>query len=142
METTLSITPNRLAPFLKNDQNATGDISAIIGFAGRDISGSVAICMPFDTSLKVYELMVGEKVDKVSGDVQDSVGEMINIVAGAAKQDFYDMDLTFHFSIPLVVVGPEHVISHKSGTMVLVIPFEMGEGMNFSLEVSVKRERR
>lgn len=108
METMLELTPNRLAPFLKNEQNATGDISAIIGFAGREISGSVALSMPFSTSLELYELMIGEKVEKVSGDVQDSVGELINIVAGAAKQNFYDMDLTFHISIPLVVVGENH----------------------------------
>ena len=140
IETMLSLTPKRLAPFLKNDQNATGDISAIIGFAGKTISGTVAISMPHKASLDIYELMTGEPVNKMTDDVQDGICELINIVAGAAKQDFYDLDLTFHISIPLVIVGSNHMISHKSGTMALVIPFELGDEIKFTLEVSVKKE--
>lgn len=134
----LGLTPERQNAFIKDDATAGGDVSGIIGFADKNISGSVALSFPIATALKIYELMMGEKVDHINPDVQDSVGELANIVTGTAKSEFSNMNVTFHISIPTVVVGKNHRIAHKVGTPVVVIPFKLDEDLEFTLEISMK----
>jgi len=137
MKTMLKTSPKRGTPHLKDHNKAQGDISGIVGFAARNIYGTLAVSFPRDTSTKAFELMVGEKVDSITDDVRDFVGELANIVIGGAKQEFVNLGLPFDISIPTVVVGEGHTISHKGGTPVLVIPFTL-DGSDFRVEVSMK----
>ncbi len=137
METMLGVSTERLSPFIKDGDSATGDISGIIGFTGERISGSISLCFPFQAALKSYELMVAEKVSRVTEEVQDSVGELINIVAGYAKKDFDAIDVTFNISLPFVIVGQNHSVTRKTGTPTIVMPFSSSEGVHFTLEISI-----
>lgn len=141
IEMMLGSTPVRQAPYMKDNSIAQGDISGIIGFADRKLSGSVALSFPTSSVLKVYESMMGEKVSRVNTDVQDSVGELANIIAGTAKKEFDEIDVQFHISIPTVVVGNNHTITHKAGTPVVVVPFKMEGDIEFTLEISMKIEK-
>jgi chemotaxis protein CheX len=132
-------TPVRLAPSLKQDNCAKGDISGIIGFAGKSVHGSVALSFPQETALKIYSLMVGDASTKINNDVQDTVGELANIVAGSAKTEFDKQGMDFHISIPTVVVGKNHTIIHKGNTPVVLIPFKL-ESCEFVMEISIKTE--
>jgi chemotaxis protein CheX len=132
-------TPVRLAPSLKQDNRAKGDISGIIGFAGKSVHGSVALSFPQATALKIYSLMLGENVTTINEAVQDIVGELANIVAGGAKTEFEKEGMAFHISIPTVVVGRNHSIIHKCSTPVVLIPFRL-ESCDFVMEISVKTE--
>ncbi len=140
METMLGLKPDRLPPHLKVDADAQGDISGIIGFADKSLSGAVALSFPMETALRIYEMMMGESVSRINSDVEDCIGELANIVTGTAKSEFYNMNVTFHISIPTVVVGKDHRITHRAGTPVVVIPFNMEGGLEFTLEVSMKME--
>lgn len=137
METMLAVKPVRLAPMLKSGDLTHGDISGIIGFASVNIFGSIALSFPSQTAIEMYNRMVGERATEVTGDVRDSVGEMTNIVAGGAKKDLAEMDLSFDLSIPTVVMGKNHSISHKAGTPVMVIPFQF-DNFKFEMEISLK----
>jgi chemotaxis protein CheX len=139
LETMAGKTPVRQAPSLKNDNCAKGDISGIIGFAGKDVHGSVALSFPQETALKIYSLMVGDVATKISNDVQDTVGELANIVAGGAKTEFDKQGMAFHISIPTVVVGQNHTIIHKGNTPVVLLPFRL-ESLEFVMEISLKIE--
>jgi chemotaxis protein CheX len=139
LTTMLGKTPQRLAPVIKKDNFAQGDISGIIGFAGKVVHGSVALSFPEATALKIYEMMVGEVQPKINTDIQDTVGELVNIVAGGAKTDFDREGLDFHISIPTVVVGKNHTIVHKGSSPVVVIPFQL-ESLPFSMEICLKME--
>jgi chemotaxis protein CheX len=139
LETMAGKTPVRLAPSLKQDNCAKGDISGIIGFAGKDVHGSVALSFPQETVLKIYSLMVGDVATKINNDVQDTVGELANIVAGGAKTEFDKQGMAFHISIPTVVVGQNHTIIHKGNTPVVLIPFQL-ESCEFVMEISLKLE--
>lgn len=139
LETMLNITPERGTPYLKKEGQTQGDISAIIGFAGPNVTGSVALSLPTPVALKFYSLMMGEKVYRITNDVQDVVGELANIVAGGAKTELSAQNITFNISIPTVVVGPGHTIGHKGDIPVMVIPFEIGKH-RFVLEVTMKLE--
>jgi chemotaxis protein CheX len=126
---------------MKDNSIAQGDISGIIGFADRKLSGSVALSFPINSVLKIYSMMMGESVSRINPDVQDSVGELANIIAGTAKKEFDEIDVQFHISIPTVVVGNNHTITHKAGTPVVVVPFKMDGDVEFTLEISMKLER-
>ena len=75
-------------PFLKKDNVTTGDITGIIGLADKLMSGSIALTFPEKTILKIYENMMGEAATEISAEVQDLVGELANMVAGGAKNEF------------------------------------------------------
>lgn len=137
METMLGSSPARLDPFIKNDRNAQGDVSGIIGFTSREIVGSVALTFPAKTAQKFYEIMIGEPTSRVNEEVQDTVGELANIVAGGAKEEFSGLGISYHISIPTIVSGKNHKISHKDGVLVVVIPFNL-QGYPFYMEVSMK----
>ena len=137
METMLGVKPDREQPTLKNSDIAQGDVSGLIGFAENNITGSCSITFPTETALKVYQLMMGETVSKINADVQDTIGEIANIVAGGAKQELAETGLSFHISIPTVIVGKNHTISHKVSTPVVLIPFSI-QGFPFSMEISMK----
>lgn len=135
-ETMLGITPERMAPFLKEGAGLTGDVSGIIGFAAKDITGSIALCFPRDTALRVYFLFTDAAASDLDEDVRDSVGELANIVAGGAKQVFAKTGLTYNISIPTIVLGKNHSIGHKRGASVVVIPFKFDHYI-FSMEISM-----
>ncbi len=137
METMVGITPERMPPYVKDHNRVQGDISGIIGFADKNITGSVALSFPTAAALKIYHLMMGEIATRLSSDVQDIVGELANIVVGGAKKEFSEMGLSFHISIPFVVLGRDHIISHKFGTPVVVVPFKIGDD-TFSMEITMK----
>lgn len=137
METMVGVSPDRLAPFVKEHCNAKGDVSGIIGFASKTIVGSVALTFPQETARKIYESMMGEPASRINEDVQDTVGELTNIVAGAAKEEFSGIGISYHISIPTVVTGANHKISHKGSTPVVVIPFKVFN-LTFYMEISIK----
>jgi chemotaxis protein CheX len=135
----MNLTPERGSPYLKREGMTQGDISAIIGFAGPSVTGSVALSLPTAVALKFHSLMVGETVFRLTADVQDVVGELANIVAGGAKTALSREGITFNISIPTVVVGAGHSIGHCSGLPVMVIPFEVGKH-RFVMEVTMRME--
>jgi len=113
LETMVGIKPNRLDPFLKDSAQATGDITGIISFADKDI------------------------VQTISREVMDLTGELANIIVGGAKQELAKLGLSFHISIPTIIVGKNHTIHHQMDTPVLVIPFTIDDH-SFLVEVTLK----
>ena len=135
-EMMLGVIPEREAIYLKEGISLTGEVSGIIGFADKNITGSIALCFPRDTALKVYSLLMGEQLASIDENVRDCVGELANIVAGGAKQAFSEAGLTYNISIPTIIIGKNHSIAHKIGTAVVVIPFRF-DRYEFNMEVSM-----
>jgi len=142
METMLEITPELQPPYQKTEKLTHGDVSGIIGFGGKGISGSVVISFPTDTALTIYEAMMGESVSCINMDVQDTIGEIANMVAGGAKKEFADAGMSFHISIPTVVVGKEHSLGHKTEIPAVVVPFEIENNKSFTMEISLKINKK
>ena len=57
--------------------------------------------------------MMGAPADETSGEVNDVVRELTNIVVGGAKVEFANLGYSFNISLPLVVEGKGHKINHK-----------------------------
>lgn len=140
MTTMLGDTPKREKVQMKDDNRAYGDISGIIGFASNSIYGSIALTFPTETAVKCYNMMVGDNIEMITDDVRDTVGELTNIVAGGAKKIYAEQGLSFNISMPTIVLGKNHILSHKAGTPVVNVPFSIGD-YPFVMEISIKMEK-
>lgn len=139
LETMAFIKPERKDPYMKEDGKATGDISGLIGLAGQT-TGSVAISFPREMALKVVSNMVGEEMKEFNNEVRDGVGEIANMIAGGAKGELSEKGYHFKLSIPTVVIGSSHNISHRTDVPCIVVPFRM-EDDTFTIEISLKMEK-
>ncbi|MEO6098088.1 MAG: chemotaxis protein CheX [Fibrobacteria bacterium] len=116
------------------DKVATAyDVSGIIGLSGG-AKGLVALSFPNASALAIVQAITGEKVVKESR-IIDSIGELANIVAGAAKKDLSMFKIKI--SLPTVITGANHSISGPVDAMGLVVPFEYPGG-KFDLTVCFK----
>lgn len=121
--------------FLKDDYKMMGDVSGVMGLSGT-ASGSVVVSLPKDLACSIVAQMLGEeKVPAdLTSDVCDGIGEIINMIAGQAKAMLVKTKYHFTISIPSVVSGQGHEISHKKGTPNIVVLFE-ADGQTFALQV-------
>jgi len=122
--------------FLKDDYRMFGDISGVMGLSG-DAEGSVVISLPQALALKIFAKMVGEEEKTaIDDDVKDAVGEVINVISGQAKGALANTKYHFIISLPSVVIGTGHEISHRSGTPCIAVTFECA-GEVFAIQVSL-----
>ncbi|MDD5673527.1 MAG: chemotaxis protein CheX [Chitinivibrionales bacterium] len=121
-------------PALKKQPFPAYDVSGIIGLSG-DAQGSVAISFPRLVALKVVSAFLGSEIKIMGSEVVDGIGELANIIAGNAKQDLSQYNLSI--SLPQVVVGNDHVISGQTGIPAIIIPMTCSLG-NFAIEISFK----
>jgi chemotaxis protein CheX len=137
MQTIMGVETEQLSLAIKNGNQAHGDISGIVGFASNVLNGSISLSFPAETAKEMYKRMVGETVTDINDDIRDTVGEIANIVAGGAKKELAEMDLSYEISLPTVVMGHDHTLSHKGGTPVVVVPFKF-DTHHFEMEISMK----
>jgi chemotaxis protein CheX len=112
------------------------DISGIIGLSGG-ARGTITLSFPKITALKAVSAFIGEKIVTMDEVVKDAIGELANIVAGAAKRDLVQYKIGI--SLPTVVVGEGHEVQGGKDVLPLAVPFESPLG-SFSLIVSFKSE--
>jgi chemotaxis protein CheX len=121
-------------PLIKTDLQPTYDVSGIIGLSG-EAQGAIALSFSESTALKVVSGMLGIELTTIGMEVTDGIGELANIIAGFAKQDFRDFSLSI--SLPNVIVGRNHRITSPSGSPTIMVPFNGSIGL-FCMEVSLK----
>jgi chemotaxis protein CheX len=129
------IKPRAGKPYLKKDFIAKGDVSGIIGISG-DVKGSLALSFSATCVLKIVSNMLGEEHTSIDGDIQDAVGEMTNMISGAARKKIEGLGFKLFAAIPTVVSGKNHTITHVMGGPSIIIPFETDDGP-FVLDVCV-----
>jgi chemotaxis protein CheX len=121
-------------PALKQTNDPMYDISGIIGLSGS-AQGSISLSFPRIVALKTVSAMIGTEIKIVGPDITDAIGEIVNIIAGNAKQNLTQYNLTI--SLPNVIVGKDHSVVAPSGTATIVVPFTSALG-NFAMEVTLK----
>lgn len=121
-------------PFIKTDGKAQGDISGLIGITGST-TGSMSLTFSRTCILKIVSSMLGENYNEINEDIKDAVGELTNMIAGAARNELGTMGLIFRTSLPMVVTGTCHEINHKCEFPIIAIPFDT-DGGSFLIEVA------
>ena len=121
-------------PHLLGDPQDLDAVSAIIGLAG-ETRGAVVLSFSRETAMRIVSKMAGQEYKMLSNEVIDGVGELINIIAGNAKQDL--LDFRIEISLPGVITGNSYKIRWPEGIPVVSIPFTTELGP-FTVNVSLK----
>ena len=114
------------------------DVSGLISLIG-DASGLVMISIDKQVAFHAAKVMLCEEVQSINADVVDMVGELANMIAGAAKAELKEFEMSL--SLPTVIVGTNHVIGFPSKARPICIPFESPWGP-ICLEVSLEEQTK
>lgn len=121
-------------PFLLPDPHDLYEVSGIIGLAGETV-GAVVLSFSRETAIAMISKLEGKPYKALGKEVIDGVGELINIIAGNAKQDL--LEFRIEISLPGVITGNTYRIHWPEGIPVVCIPFtsELGD---FTVNVSLR----
>ncbi|HEY3296910.1 MAG TPA: chemotaxis protein CheX [bacterium] len=126
---------------VRTEAATKGHISGTMGLSGA-AEGFVAITFNDSLARKVVCRMLqmnpGEEKDE---DIRDTVGELMNIIAGAAKADLIHTDHSFMLSLPTVIVGGPHSVGQIRGIPVIVIEFTT-QGETFEVMVCLMPKKK
>lgn len=120
-------------PVLKRTRTADHHVSGVIGLSGKAV-GTVVLSFSETVALKAASALLLEEMSEINTEVLDAVGELTNMVAGAAKAQLEEYQLSV--SLPNVVTGHQHMVHFPSTVTPISIPFETDYGP-FTLEVAL-----
>ena len=122
-------------PFLiKRDEERNWVLSGIIGIGG-DSKGGVVVSLESSVAQRLVSRLVGQEVTENNEDVLDTIGELVNIIAGNAKKGLEQYRLVI--SLPTIVSGEGHHVAWPAGIPIVGIPFALSEGQ-FMLAVGLE----
>jgi len=110
---------------LKSEHTPMHEVSGLIGLSGR-CRGMVVVSVSRLTAICAAEVMLGSRPEEVNGDVLDAMGELTNMIAGAAKNQLEEYRLTI--GLPTVICGKGQTIAFPSQSAPMVIPFDSDIG--------------
>ena len=127
----------KLPYFIEKDAPTEWDVSGVIGLTG-EARGAVVISMKEDLALRLTSILTGTDHKSLDADVVDAVGEIINIIAGNAKQQLEE-DFRLVISLPTIIKGKEHSVNWPEGlARVICIPFTIADKDSFTLSVALE----
>lgn len=100
-------------------------ISGLIGLSGR-AHGMVVINLSTEVALRAASTMLMMECESVDDDVIDAVGELANMIAGQAKTELQEYELSV--GLPNVVTGEGHSVRFPSTAPPLAVPFKTDFG--------------
>lgn len=83
------------------------EVSAIVGFAGAGAQGALVLSTDRATAVALVSRLAGQELSTFDAEVADGLGELANIVAGAAKGA---IRRGLVLSLPMVVGGAAHQV--------------------------------
>ncbi len=132
-KTMLDCETRREGIHLKDYASPMHEISGVIGLSGRAV-GSVVLNLSRDLALKASSTMLMTECTEIDADVLDAVGELTNMIAGAAKAELAEYDLSI--GLPNVITGRDHVVRFPSNVQPICMPFQTDWGP-LTLEVGL-----
>lgn len=137
LKTMANIEPQPGKPFLRNDEKALGDVSAIIGITGA-AQGSMALTFTESCIKAIVANLFGSPVTELDGEVKDAVGELTNMICGDARRRLAEQGIVLQAGIPTIVSGSNHSITHINSGPRLAVPFDTPNG-KFVVEVAFNK---
>lgn len=126
---------------LRMDAFTKGEISGTMGLSGI-AEGFVSVTFKNNVARKIVcrmlQVNAGEESEE---DIRDGVGELMNMIAGAAKAQLAATEHAFQLSLPNVIVGGPHTVGQIRGVPVIVIEFTT-EGEAFEVMVCLMPRRK
>jgi chemotaxis protein CheX len=121
--------------YVKNGFQPRHDISGIIGLSGK-AKGTIVLSLERETAKLITEALLATELHstQITSDVIDAVGELANIIAGGAKAQLAEYEMSV--SLPSVITGKGHCIEFPRGSKPICIPFGCEAG-NIEIEVGL-----
>ncbi len=116
---------------VRKDRVPLHEVSGVIGLSGKAV-GMVVLSLSESVALKAASTLLMYEAREVDDDVADAVGELTNMVAGGAKAQLAEFQLSV--SLPNVITGRGHEIRFPSRVTPICVPFDSDWG---SLAVEV-----
>lgn len=116
---------------LKDENSPKYEISGIVGLSGKAV-GTVVMGLSKSVALKATSTMLMCETKTIDDDVVDAVGELTNMVAGAAKAELEKYELMV--SLPNVITGRDHDVRFPSDVTPICVQFTSEWG-DLALEV-------
>ena len=117
-----------------NSAPQTHDVSGVIGLSG-DVVGSVVIGFGEQTAVRIVCAFAGTRHAFGSADFEDAIGELTNMIVGAAKSKFEGLSVSI--GCPSVITSPDHHVSRPSDAASICIPCDTPGG-RFVIEVTFR----
>ncbi|TWT64318.1 chemotaxis protein CheX [Rubinisphaera italica] len=124
-EMMLDCTPTRSGLSLKTKNSPEYELSAVIGITGNAL-GTIVLSVKKQTALNIYESMLGTKAEEIDREVMDAIGEITNMIAGAAKAKLESLSLSI--SIPNLISGKGHEVHYPTGVTPICLSFDSDMG--------------
>ncbi len=106
---------------LKQDRAPVHEVSGMIGLSGQ-YRGMVLVSVGRETALNAAGILLGERPTELGEDVLDAVGELTNMIVGAAKTQLEEYRLSI--GLPSVICGQVQSIKFPPEASPIVIPFD------------------
>jgi chemotaxis protein CheX len=118
--------------YLKDHHCPEHEISGIIGLSGK-AAGTVVLSLTRQAALSAAEALLGERPLEINAEVRDAVGELANMVAGGAKAQLEQFEMSV--TIPTVITG-RFSVQFPSKSPPICVPFDSEWGA-LTLEVGL-----
>lgn len=128
----------RESVFIRANDVASGDISAVVAMISSKFTGSFAIAFEKNCFLEIASNMLYEEQKMITGENQDAAAEICNQVFGKTKAVMNDqLNLDIAKAIPAIIVGDGHTIKHQVIGPCLAVKFKTSRG-SFTIEVVLR----
>lgn len=121
------------SPFLVRSANCEEDLSAIIGLSGG-LPGTVIVGVDRALAIDFTERVIGHKTTQIDEEVIDAVGEIANMIVGAAKCKLTTYKLSI--SLPSVICGKGLTVNFPRQVRPVCLPFDC-EGSRLTLRIGL-----
>jgi chemotaxis protein CheX len=119
-QTMLASDAQRGTPYLRTTAESDFCVSGVIGLSG-DAVGTVVLNMSKEVAVGAASVLLMDQFTDLTPDVVDAVGELTNVIAGAAKSKLEEFHLGV--SLPNVITGSAHTIHFPKDVTPICVPF-------------------
>lgn len=119
-ETMLGCRVERGSLKLRNGSADLHEISGMIGLSGH-VAGMAVLSLDRNVALKAASALLMIEADQINEEVIDAVGELTNMVAGAAKSQMGPYEVSI--GLPSVITGSGHYVRFPSNVTPIVVPY-------------------
>lgn len=123
-------------PTEKQGKSTSGAVTGVLGMGGEQYTGCMIISFDELSIIAIVNRMLMENFTELTTEVVDAVGELTNMIVGAAKREFSEQGIVFDMASPLVLRGHGLVLHQLGNAPTIVLPFETGEG-RFTVEANL-----
>jgi len=116
------------------------EISIILDIFFEECEGKVILNLSKRLALKIYELLLNEKVEEFNNEVKDAVAEVTNMITGNAKSEFEKHGIYYKISTPVVLESREGVIIYARNMKFISSVYWTSEGF-FDLSFSFYKKQ-